>query len=304
MRVVIVGAGAVGGLLAGLLAQNGHDVAVTRPIGALRVETPRGTLEHTPEVVDHARNADVVVVAVKAPALPSVAALLAGTDAPVVSAQNGLPWWLFARVDGPAAGLALPEADPGGRLAEIVPVERIVGAVLYLTASVVAPGHVRAGPAGRVFLGRPGGGMDGVVTQLGRAVTAHGYTGVPTPEIEREIWTKVWANAVFNPVSALTGRDTGAIFGDPACRALVEAAMDEVAAVGRRVGLDVGMTAAEGIARAASQGPFRTSMLQDVERGRVPETEALLGTVRRVARHVGEPTPRLDALYALMRLRA
>jgi 2-dehydropantoate 2-reductase len=321
-KVCIAGVGAIGGLFAGWLASRvpARDVEVCALARGstlkaleekgLRVDSEDATTQvRVPASDDPAVLGvqDLVVLAVKAPALPAVApkiAALLGPDTAVLMAMNGVPWWFFDRPGAPEAGLRLEAVDPGGIVRASIPTRHVVGCVVHAGASVVEPGHVRHGKGRGLIIGEPAGGrsprLDAIGSLLGRA----GFEVTASDHIQRDIWFKLWGNLTLNPVSALTGATADRILEDPLLRSFCIAVMDEAQLVGERIGCRIEQTPEERLEVARRLGAFKTSMLQDVEAGRPLEIDALVSVVRDIAVHVGIATPNIDALLGLVRLMA
>jgi len=320
MKVCIYGLGAVGGLLGARIARSGQPVgAVARgdTLAAVRLDglrlverTPDGECTHVVPVVASDRPADLgvqdlVILTVKTTALAAVAteiAPLLGPRTTVLSAMNGVPWWFFHGLGGRVAGLRLASVDADGAIARAIPPACVLGAVTHLSSAVVSPGVVRHGFGERLIVGEPSGGAsarcDAVAALLARA----GFQVEVAPQIQQEIWLKLWGNMTMNPVSAITGATADRILDDPLVREFMSAAMREAARIGEAIGLAVGMTPDERHAVTRQLGAFRTSMLQDVQGGRPIELDALVGAVAEMGRQAGVPTPSIDALFGLARL--
>lgn len=319
MRVLVVGAGAIGGWLAAVLARGGAEVALLARGAALEAIRASGlTLiegerrqTFRPAASDKAADLprpDAVVLAVKTYAFAEAAAAaapalgLAGQDAPLlVTAMNGLPWWFLDGVAGPLAGARLDSVDPGGRAADLLAEARPVGAVVHASTRVEAPAVVRVVGTDRLILGEPGGSTSLKLAELARLAAAGGIACPVTDDIRTEIWAKLWGNASMNPVSAIVRRSAHGIFGDPRLSDLLATLMQEFALVGERLGLKLPMSVEERLAVTARLGDFRTSMLNDAEAGRPLEVEGLLGVVVELAERLGEPVPASRAVYALAR---
>lgn len=317
-RICIVGAGAVGGYLGVKLALAGESINVLArgaTLDALRTEGLRLTEDGTTHTVPvHASNdatalgvQDVVIVAVKAPAMESVAQTitpLIGPDTCVVVAMNGVPWWFFDR-PGPLEGQRLQSVDPHGRIAEAIPIRNVLGCVVHLTCSTSAPGHVRHGFGKRLILGEPAGGPSPRLEATSALFERAGLQIERSEAIQRDIWFKLWGNMTMNPVSVLTGATCDRILDDPQVSAFCLAIMEEAKAIGARIGCPIAQSGEERSAVTRQLGVFKTSMLQDAEAGRGPlEIDALVASVREIGQHVGVPTPQIDALLGLVRLHA
>jgi 2-dehydropantoate 2-reductase len=315
MRVLVIGAGAVGSWLAGVLSRGGAEVALlargatlvaVRADGLTLIEGNRRETFRLPasgSAADLPRP-DAVVLAVKTYAFAEAAASAAPAlrHGPLlVTPMNGLPWWFLDRLDGPLCGARLDSIDPGGRAAQMLAEARPVGAVVHASTGVEAPGVVRVVATDRLILGEPDGAMSPATAELARLVASGGVTCPVTADIRTEIWAKLWGNASMNPVSAIVRRSAHGLFGDPRLSELLRTLMQEFARVGERMGLPLPMSVDERLDVARKLGDFRTSMLNDAEAGRPLEVEGLLGVVVELADKLGEPVPASRAVYALAR---
>ena len=314
----MVGAGAIGGLLAADLVLAGEDVTVIDTGEQLRSIRSRGiTIRDRDGAVRRAADVratdrfdepgpqDLVILAVKAHVIERVAAPLRdllGPDTVVVTLQNGLPWWYFQRHGGDFEGLALECLDPLGRIAANIEPRRIVGCVAYPAASLEGPGVVRH------LYGRklPVGELDGAETPRARRIVdllgSAGYSSDVIPDIRAEIWLKLVGVLAFNCVSALTHSTMAEVCGNPDGAAVVLELMRECESVARGIGVELRVPLERRLEGAARVGHHRTSMLQDVEAGRPMEVEAIIGSTRELARRLGVATPRIDAVDACVRL--
>ena len=318
MKICIYGAGAIGGLMGAYLARGGETVTLIARgahLDAMRqkgltVEGPGGRFTVAPRAVEDPADAgvqDYVIVALKAQAVPGIAdrmASLLGPRTAVVMAVNGVPWWYFYGLDGEYKERRLAIVDPDDRQWRLIGPKRIIGCVVYAAAEVAAPGELRHIEGDRFSLGEPNGTKSERVQALSQALIAAGLKAPVKTDIRTEIWVKLWGNVVFNPISALTGATLKQICDDPGTRALARAAMLEVEAIAARLGVRMPIGVDRRIEGAASIGEHKTSMLQDFERGRPIELDAIVGAVAELGRLVGQPTPMVDAIYALTRQKA
>ncbi len=316
MKIAVVGMGAIGGLLAARLAGAGHRVcalargatlAAIRAQG-VRVEGRNGTSTTRVEASDDAAALgpqDLVIVALKGPALGAAAESLQpllGARTLVMPAMNGVPWWFLQ------AGLAHPDPrplrsiDPDGRIAERLPLARVLGCVVHLACASPAPGVVRHVMGERLIVGEPAGGTSARVDGVCAALTEAGFEAEASADLRSALWYKLWGNMTINPVSALTGAGTDRILDDPLLRDFVLRTMAEAAQVGARVGCPIAQSGEDRLAVTRELGGFKTSMLQDVLAGRPIELDALVGAVHEIAGRVGVATPNVDALLGLTRL--
>ena len=308
MKIAVVGAGAIGGWIAARLALAGLDVSVVargETLQAIDTEGLRLTDNGETRCVAVATSDDpatlgehdIVVVAVKAPALVEIASTLEpliGPETLIVPMLNGVPWWFTAE--------PLSSVDPSGAIANALPFDRIVGCVVHASCRREAPNHVRVVQADRLILGEPDGGSSDRVARLCDLFHTDGIRSEQSASIRSEIWYKLWGNATLNPVSALTRATADQLLDDDAILDFMSEAMDELAAVGAAIGCPVDETAEDRMAVTARLGAFKTSMLQDVEASRPIELEALLGAPIEIARRIDVPTPQLDRIYAMTRL--
>src|SRR5947207_7458769 len=310
-RITIVGAGAIGGWVAAKLAIAGYRPSVFARGDTLRLVRADGLRldEQGDEFIAQVDSTDdcaalgeqdLVIVAVKAPALPALASELGpliGAETNVVPMLNGAPWWF---IDGEP----LRSVDPDGRIAAALPLERIVGCVVHASCSRSAPNRIAVKHAEKLIIGEPGGGSSDRVAPLFALLDEAGLKPDMTNNVRRAIWYKLWGNATINPLSALTRATADRILADGECRAWMLEGMAELAAIGASIGCPISESGEDRMAVTARLGAFKTSMLQDVEAGRPIELEALLGAPREIAARVGIETPALDRLYAVTRLMA
>jgi 2-dehydropantoate 2-reductase len=314
MKIAVVGAGAIGGYLGAKLALAGEEVtfiARNRNLAAIhaggfRLINEDGTEQHASTVRAVQRMAeagpqDVVLLTVKAhqvvDLLPELRDLF-GPQTAVVTMINGVPWWYFHKLAGPYEGRQLESVDPGGRIAQAVEPERVIGSVVYPAAELVAPGVVKVIEGNRFTLGEPDGTRSERIDALSQALMKAGFKAPVSKDIRGEIWVKLWGNLSFNPISALTHATLEDICRFPPTRALAAAMMTEAQAVGEALGVQFKISLDKRIAGAEAVGAHKTSMLQDVEGGRALELEALVGAVIELGRITGVPTPTISAIHA------
>ncbi len=316
MKFVVVGAGAIGGYVGGRLAHAGRDVTLVARGAHCRAMRDRGLrvigddgefTVHPPVTDDVAGvgHCDVAILAVKAHSLPAIAPslpALIGPDTVVVSTQNGIPWWYFQRHGGELEGHHLERVDPGGAIARTIDARRVVGSVVYLSATVSEPGVVRHGEGKRITLGEPDGTRSERCRVIAQALIDAGFRCPVTTHLRDEIWVKLLGNVAFNPISALTGATLAEIARHPASAALVRDVMTETRAVADRLGVTIPITIEQRMAAAESVGAHKTSMLQDVEAGRPTERDAVVGAVVELGERLDVPMPATRAVYACISL--
>jgi len=316
MRIAVFGAGAIGGYLAAKLALAGRvELSVVARGAHLEAIKADGLklIEDGKETIAPVRAAaraeqlgvqDYVVLALKAhslaPALDQIAPLL-GPDTAVVTMQNGVPWWYFYKAGGALEGTRLAAVDPGGAIWTRIGPERVIGSVVYPAVEVDAPGLIRHVEGTRFSLGEPSGEKSERVTALASELVKAGLQAPVREDIRSEIWIKLWGNLSFNPISALTGSTLAAIVADEGTRALARAMMLEAQAIGEHLGVRFPVAVDRRIKGAGDVGEHKTSMLQDLERGRPMEIDALVTAVQELGRLTGQPTPTIDSVLALVR---
>lgn len=318
MKVAIFGAGAIGGMMGVKLAQAGADVTFIARGPHLAAMQANGVVMHSggetitvrPRCVASAAEAgrqDFVVVTLKAHSLPAAApdiARMMDDDSALITAVNGVPYWYFHGLDGPWKDRRVESVDPGGVLWDTLPPSRAIGCVVYPAAEVVAPGVIEHTYGDRFTLGEPDGSRSARIEAFSGMLIAAGLKAPIRPKIRDEIWVKLWGNLCFNPVSALTGATLDVITAQPDLRALCRAMMLEAKAVAEALGVKFSLSVDKRIDGAAEVGAHKTSMLQDLERGRPMEIDALLGAVVELGGVVGLAMPTCETVLALVRQRA
>ena len=319
MKICIIGAGAIGGLLGVRWSLAGEDVTfVERPGPHLDAIKAHGLklLMHGGEeflardlrITDDITKAgvqDVVVIGVKAYHIPAIAATmrtLFGPQTVVITIQNGIPWWYFHKHGGEFEGRRLESVDPSGEIDANIEPERIIGCIVYPAAEVIAPGVIKHVEGNRFPVGELDGTTSERVEKIAQSLNNAGFKSFVLEDIRAEIWLKAWGNLSFNPISALTQATLVDICQFAPTRQLAAQMMEEAQAVANKLGISFRHTIEKRIAGAESVGKHKTSMLQDVEAGRQLEVEALLGTVVELGRLTGTPTPTIDTVYALVKL--
>jgi 2-dehydropantoate 2-reductase len=324
MKVCIYGAGAIGGWIGVHLAQTGHDVSVVargatlealqkNGLQCVQTQSPEARLKAKVKVSALPADLgtqDLVVVAVKAPAMADVAqgiAPLLGPNTMVLTAMNGVPWWFFQGFGDKLQGATLNTIDPDGHIAKAIPAHHVVGCVVHSSCSLDGPGVVRHHFGQGLILGEPAeqnGKVSTRVQQLVADLQAAGFNASASAQIQKDVWYKLWGNMTVNPISAFTGATTDLILKDDLVRDLVSKIMLEAKAIGEKIGIPIAQTPEDRHAVTMKLGAFKTSMLQDVEAGKTVELDALVSVVRELGQITQVSTPYTDALLGLSRLHA
>jgi 2-dehydropantoate 2-reductase len=308
VKVCVVGAGAVGGLIGARLALAGYPTSAVARGATLDALTRYGWRLVSGEQAPVRASADpgslgvqdLVLVAVKAPALAAAAPLvtpLIGEHTVVLPAMNGVPWWFLP-------GTTLRAVDPAGDIAAAIPRRRVLGCVVHFASTAPAPGVVAHTSGNGLIVGEPDGGLSGRTDAVVQALVKAGFEARASTDVRRDIWYKLWGNMTMNPISALTGATADRILDDPQVNRFCLEVMAEAAAIGARIGCPIEESGADRMAVTRRLGAFKTSMLQDAEAGRPVELDALVTVVREIGERVGVPTPSIDTLLGLSRLAA
>jgi 2-dehydropantoate 2-reductase len=318
MKFAIVGAGAIGGYLGAKLSLAGEDVtfiARNRNLEAINAhgfklinEDGREQVASSVRAVQHMADAgvqDVVLITLKAHQLVEVVdelPALLGPQTLVVSMINGVPWWYFHKLGGEFDGRALASLDPDGAIARAIAPERIIGSVVYPAAELLVPGVVKVVEGNRFTLGELDGSRSERISALSQVMIKAGFKAPVSKDIRSELWVKLWGNLCFNPISALGHATLEDICRFPATRTLAAAMMAEAQTVAERLGVQFKISIEQRIAGAEAVGAHKTSMLQDVERGRALELQALVGAVLELGQITGVVTPHIAAIHAVTAL--
>jgi 2-dehydropantoate 2-reductase len=320
MKIAIVGAGAIGGYVGVKLALAGEDVTFIVRGANLEAIRKNGVKlimhdgsEHVASNVKatndytEAGPQDVVVLAMKAHQVEAVAnelPKLFGPDTAVVTMQNGIPYWYFSKHGGPLEGSRVKSVDPTGIISEMIPAKRVIGCVVYPASELIAPGVIRHIEGDRFPVGELDGTTTERVTRISECFTKAGFKAPVLDNIRSEIWLKLWGNLTFNPISSLSHSTLQDICQFPLTRELAASMMTEAQTIANKLGIEFRVTLDKRIAGAEKVGKHKTSMLQDVEAGRAPEIDALVGSVVELGKLTETPTPHIDTVYALVKLLA
>ena len=317
MKVAIYGAGATGGYMGAKLALAGVDTTLIARGPHLEAMQRRGVrllidgeeLVARPFCTDDPAEAgphDFVIITLKAHSATRVVDAmqpLLGPDTAVITAQNGVPWWFFHGIGGEWEGMRLQSVDPGGRQWDGIGPERAIGCVVYAATEIAEPGVIRHSYGNKFSLGEPSGRKTARIKALSRALSGAGLRA-PVRRIRQEIWVKLLGNVCFNPISALTLATLDRVATEPGTRGVARAMMEETRAIGEALGIRFRLDIERRIDGAAAVGAHRTSMLQDLEKSRAMEIDALVTSVQELGGLVGVPTPTIDVVLALVRQRA
>ncbi len=320
MKICVVGAGAIGGMLGVKLALTGHEVTLilrganleaVKQNGLTLIEENGNELIAKPikatASIGEAGVQDVVLLAVKAHQVAAVAAdlpQLMHSSTRVVTMQNGIPWWYFYKLPGNYTGMQVRAVDPDGVIAKYIPIDSVIGSVVYPASEVIRPGVIKVIEGNRFTLGEIDGSDTPGIRAISEAFKAAGFKAPVSMDIRSEIWLKVWGNLSFNPISALTHATLEDICLYPPTRELAASMMTEAQAIGEKLGVQFKVSLEKRIAGAQAVGQHKTSMLQDVEQGRALELQALVASVMELGQISQTPTPTIHAVHALASLLA
>jgi 2-dehydropantoate 2-reductase len=318
-KVCIYGAGAIGGWLGVKLAQAGCDLSVVARGATLQALQQDGLRlqQQSGEAISVKVRAsaspaelgvqDLVIVAVKAPAMAEVAKAIApllGPHTVALTAMNGVPWWFFEGFGGRYAGTRLKSVDADGNIAQAVPARHIIGCVVHASCSLDGPGQVRQHFGNKLIIGEPSGEKTPRVRELAALLEKAGFEAVLSEQIQKDAWYKLWGNMTMNPISAITGATTDRVLDDELVRGFIHSVMLEAKEIGARIGIPIDQSPEDRHVVTRKLGAFKTSMLQDVEAGKAVELDALVTVVKELGELTEVATPYTDALLGLARLHA
>ena len=317
MKICVVGAGAIGGLLAAKLQHAGEDVSVIARgphLAAIKANGLKLIEENGSEVVARVKatdriaeagTQDLVILGMKAHQVEAVVVdlkQLYGPETMVLTAQNGIPWWYFFKHGGEYEGRQLKSVDPDGAIAANLPVERVIASIVYPAAEIIQPGVIKHIEGNRFSLAEIDNSETPRIKQVSETLKKAGFRSPVVSDIRAELWTKLWGNLSFNPISALTHATLEDLCRYQPTRELVAEMMREAQTIGEALGIRFRIPIEKRIAGGEAVGRHKTSMLQDVEAGRAVEADALIGSVIELGRITDIATPHLDTVYALVKL--
>ncbi len=318
MKICVFGAGAIGGYMGVKLAQAGADVSLVARGPHLAAMQQNGLRlieegqEHKVSVSASDTPADLgeqdyIIVTLKAHSVPPVVEKmrpLIGKNTTIVSGVNGVPWWYFHKIGGPLEGTRLHSVDPDDTQWNGFGPDNVLGCVVYPAAEVIEPGVIKHIEGNRFSLGEPDGSKSERAIALSQALSAAGLKAPVRPKLRDEIWVKLWGNLSFNPISALTHATLDVLCTDEGTRPIARAMMLEAQEIAEKLGVKFPIDVERRIDGGAAVGAHRTSMLQDLDQGRPMEIDALVASVQELGKITQTPTPIIDTVLGLVRLRA
>ena len=316
MKFAIVGAGAIGAFAGAMLTKSGEDVTLiargphlrAMQDYGVRVRGEIGEFEVHPAATDdpaHVGEVDVVLLTLKAHSLAEMAPRLApliGPQTSVVSAQNGIPWWYFYRHGGPLEGTHLESVDPGGVITRKIDSARVIGCIVYPSASIIQPGVIEHTEGNRFAIGEPDGSKSERCRKIADAFIKAGLRSPIRTDIRHDMWVKLMGNVAYNPISALTRATLIEIVQCAETRELAAAIMREAESVAQKLGIEMGVSVEQRLAGAEKVGHHKTSMLQDIEAGKPTELQAIVGAVVELGEKLGVDLPNTKSVYACVKL--
>ena len=317
-KIAIVGAGAIGGWIGNKLAQNGSEVSILARNQTLTNIRDHGLklLENESELIERVAASDkaedlgiqdLVIIALKAPSLPSLAPQikpLIGKDTVIMTAMNGIPWWFLHQFGNSLTNQSLASVDPSGVIQSSIPANQVIGCVVHASCSTDAPGLIRHHFGNKLIIGEPSGGNTDRVLALEALLSEAGFETNVSPQIQKDIWYKLWGNMTVNPISAITSATTDQIMGDDLVRGFASNIMLEAKLIGSKIGIEIDQSPEDRHVITRKMGAFKTSMLQDVQAKKQVEIDALIGAVHELGQKVNVDTPFINALFGLSRLHA
>ena len=318
MKICIFGAGAIGGYMGVKLAQIGTDVSLVARGPHLEAMKKNGLrlIEGESDVtvpVTASENPkdlgfqDYLIITLKAHSVPSIIEKvrpLVNEKTTIVSGVNGIPWWYFHKIGGEFEGAKLASVDPGNVQWESFGPSKVLGCVVYPAAEVLEPGVIKHIEGNRFSLGEPDGSKSDRALKLSKVLTEAGLKAPVRPKLRDEIWVKLWGNLSFNPISALTHATLDVLCTDIGTREVARKMMLEAQSIAEKLGVKFPIDVERRIDGGAAVGAHRTSMLQDLDQGRPMEIDALVTSVQELGRITKTPTPTIDVVLSLIKLRA
>ena len=318
MKICVFGAGAIGGYMGVKLAQAGADVSLVArgPHLAAMQENGLRLIEEGQEhkvsvsasdTPSDLGEQDYIIVTLKAHSVPPVVEKmrpLIGKNTTIVSGVNGVPWWYFHKIGGPLEGTRLHSVDPDDAQWNGFGPDNVLGCVVYPAAEVIEPGVIKHIEGNRFSLGEPDGSKSERAIALSQALSAAGLKAPVRPKLRDEIWVKLWGNLSFNPISTLTHATLDVLCTDEGTRPIARAMMLEAQEIAEKLGVKFPIDVERRIDGGAAVGAHRTSMLQDLDQGRPMEIDALVASVQELGKITKTPTPIIDTVLGLVRLRA
>ena len=318
MKICIFGAGAIGGYMGVKLAQIGTDVSLVArgphleamKKNGLRLIEGESDLTVPVEASENPEDLgfqDYLIITLKAHSVPSIIEKvrpLVSEKTTIVSGVNGIPWWYFHKIGGELEGTKLASVDPGNVQWESFGPSKVLGCVVYPAAEVLEPGVVKHIEGNRFSLGEPDGSKSDRALKLSKVLTEAGLKAPVRPKLRDEIWVKLWGNLCFNPISALTHATLDVLCTDIGTREVARKMMLEAQSIAEKLGVKFPINVDRRIDGGAAVGAHRTSMLQDLDQGRPMEVDALVTSVQELGRITNTPTPVIDIVLSLIKLRA
>ena len=318
MKICIFGAGAIGGYMGVKLAQVGADVSLVARGPHLEAMQKNGLrlIEEDSDItvpVKASKNPedlgfqDYIIITLKAHSVSSIVDKvrpLMNEKTTIVSGVNGIPWWYFHKTGDEFEGTKLASVDPGELQWNSFGPDKVLGCVVYPAAEVLEPGVIKHIEGNRFSLGEPDGSKSERALKLSNALIAAGLKAPVRPRLRDEIWVKLWGNLSFNPISALTSATLDVLCTDIGTREVARKMMLEAQSIAEKLGVKFPIDVERRIDGGASVGAHRTSMLQDLEQGRPMEIDALVTSVQELGHITKTPTPVIDIVLSLIKLRA
>ena len=320
MKILVYGAGAIGGYLGAILSGAGEDVTLVARGAQYEAMASRGIILEGPKSgrpdpikVRAVRPGeekppyDLIFVTLKSHQLVAAARhvrALGGKDAMFVFPQNGLPWWYFDGIESRYAGTQLKTLDPDGVLSRTFEARNIVGGIAFKPSDLLAPAHIRLADsdADSLTLGEIDNRMSERLQTIANITTAAGWLGKPVADIRRAKWTKLLSNAVWNTMGAITQASPKQAASYAPSARLAVAMTREVIALAGAAGSTLDVNAEALVAATAQRVSLASSTLQDVRGGRALELNAILNALLEVGTLTGVATPNLEVVAACANL--
>jgi len=310
MKICIVGAGATGGYLGVKLINAGFDVSLVARGAHLTAMKKKGLtlIENDKEITCSPKcsdsmkelgKMDFIFITLKAYSINGLVeeiSTMFDENTSVISAYNGIPWWYFFGAEGQFKNYRIKCIDPENIQWNVITPERIIGCVVYPATEIIEPGVIKHIEGNRFSLGEPNGAQTERISRISKAMARADLKAPVRKNIRQEIWMKLIGNLAFNPLSVITEETLDVLLLNEENKKTAYEAMKEATSIMDKLNVPMSVSIDQRIEGAAKVGSHKTSMLQDYERGKELELDALVVAVKEIADLLGIKTPTIDRI--------
>ena len=310
MKICIVGAGATGGYLGVKLINAGFDVSLVARGAHLTAMKKKGLtliendkkITCSPKCSDSMKELgkmDFIFITLKAYSINGLVeeiSTMFDENTSVISSYNGIPWWYFFGAEGQFKNYRIKCIDPKNIQWNVITPERIIGCVVYPATEIIEPGVIKHIEGNRFSLGEPNGAQTERISRISKAMARADLKAPVRKNIRQEIWMKLIGNLAFNPLSVITEETLDVLLLNEENKKTAYEAMKEASLIMGKLNVPMSVSIDQRIEGAAKVGSHKTSMLQDYERGKELELDALVVAVKEIADLLGIKTPTIDRI--------